>query len=458
MATAVSRSQDVLADDFRAVFRSMASDTNKTISSVLHDTFDRYLVIDIADNKSYLYLEKFELVCMSIKKFRNKFNKEDLQDIFDEIGPSSTSGKTTIDELIDFCQRTISKARILAMKARANIIQQFRGNEGDYRRLFSSLCIQDSNFAEKEPFVDFIEDMLECNISDNDGLALYSLFDVDGDGKVSIDDFLTFIMGQTPEAARALELQNTQSIVDIKISINAAQDAEFLRIGYEQLLPTDEVLKALNNGASAAATQGTFGKKESLWIWRKKNGNASGRLRPIVDIQLDSSATSSALVLSGYTSLSQQIAGQYLWIKRAFLYEDEAEAIIELYVTIGMKKNPGDRIWSSPGVGWIRVDGNFAKSRFGGLDGFLWFKPLRTRSVDAHTVSPIHAAAGISEDTRVFRMIAAVRNAIRTYIPLDCMKLVKPIDAAAVSSTPEDNPRTVHDFSKLFNTVSDLHV
>jgi hypothetical protein len=86
-----------------------------------------------------------------------------------------------------------------------------------------------------------------------------------------------------------------------------------------------------------------------------------GRLKTIVDIQLNALSVSSAMVLAGYTCLSAQVSGQWVWIKRAQTEEEEKDALLDLVVTIGLQKNPNDKIWTSPGVGWNRVDGNFGK-------------------------------------------------------------------------------------------------
>ena len=60
-----------------------------------------------------------------------------------------------------------------------------------------------------------------------------------------------------------------------------------------------------------------------------------------------------------------------LWVKRAVTADEEKFAIVELDVTVGNMKKATDEIWNSPGVGWIRVDGNFTKSFFGSIDAFL---------------------------------------------------------------------------------------
>jgi hypothetical protein len=124
-------------------------------------------------------------------------------------------------------------------------------------------------------------------------------------------------------------------------------------------------------GYSIAADAGTFGRGQSLWLWRRKQGTVGGRLRPIVDIHLNKLSVSSALVLGGFTCLPFQVGGQWVWIKRAE-EGDEGNAVVDLCVSIGLQKNPADKIWTSSGVEWLRVDGNFGKAMMSSHDAFLW--------------------------------------------------------------------------------------
>lgn len=131
------------------------------------------------------------------------------------------------------------------------------------------------------------------------------------------------------------------------------------------------------------------------------------------------------MVLSGYTCAPVQVASQWLWLKRASTDEEEKDAIIDLYVTLGRLKIPSDPIWVSPGVGWIRVDGNFAKSSFlNQIDAFIWFRPSRVRSMDTHMTSPIRSFVAMSEEARVAKVLLAGRTAIRHYVPLMQLKIV----------------------------------
>jgi hypothetical protein len=59
------------------------------------------------------------------------------------------------------------------------------------------------------------------------------------------------------------------------------------------------------------------------------------------------------MVLNGYTSVSIQIANQWLWIKRATNDEEELDGIIDINVTIGQSKISTDPIWITPGITYV---------------------------------------------------------------------------------------------------------
>jgi len=171
------------------------------------------------------------------------------------------------------------------------------------------------------------------------------------------------------EVLKLLEPKQLDAIIDIKLSNDHILDEDLLHQGYHKV--------------------GSYGRSQSIWIWRRKQGTCCGRLKPVIDLQLEKSKRSSVLSLSGYTCLLPGISGQYLWIKRSSHEEEEKDSIVDLYITTGKMKEAADPIWIGPGVGWIRVDGNFNRGILNSYDSFLWFLPARTRSMELHMSSPI---------------------------------------------------------------------
>lgn len=264
-------------------------------------------------------------------------------------------------------------AKIIALKVRSEVLKECKGGDAEIKKCFKTLLRGDeSKTADKDLFHDFVEDRIDENVADIE--PIYAVFDVDADGRLTLTDFMNFIIGQSTEAFKVLDTGNGEVIVDIRVSVNTSSDAEFAQVGYEQLKPVDVKTADL-------AAYGSFGKGQSIWVWRKKNGTCLGRLKPIVDMQLHSESASSAFVISGYTCISTSINGYWLWIKRASNEEEQMDSIVELFVTQGKSKIPSDKIWSGPGVGWIRVDGNFSQSTFSinSNDSFVWYRPLRNR-------------------------------------------------------------------------------
>lgn len=255
------------------------------------------------------------------------------------------------------------------------------------------------------------------------------------------------------EALRALMGGIMDAILDIRVSTSEAQETDLSRNGYLQLLQ-----EGVKKSSSAASS--TFGNKTSIWVWRRSQGTCSGRLKPIVDIILDPSAVSSELVLAGYTCDPIQISGQNFWVKRATNEEEEKDAIIDLYVTSGKMRDPSDPVWQSPGVGWVRVDGNFSKSMFSSIDSFLWYRPARTRAFETQLINPIKGAVALSEELRQTKLIASVRIALRHYVPIKDIKrlatLMMENNQLIVSASITETIRSerMMDFSSLFHQYS----
>jgi hypothetical protein len=329
-----------------------------------------------------------------------------------------TDGDKT-DDQVDGHSRTVSKARVLALRLRKAVVDDYE-NEIEYRKLFTKATDAKNVFGKNDltKFVEFVEDMLDTDISESDGLSIFSMFDLDGDHQLSMEDFIGFILGSNAEATNAMRTGSFDSIVDIKISNNSIQDAELMRNGYIQL-PEDPMERRPD-----IATYGSFGKGQSMWIWRRRQGVCSGRLKPVIDMQLVGDAVSSALVLSGYVCVQTPVANQWLWLKRAVTDDDEKDAIVDIKVSLGRLKVPSDPIWTSPGVGWIRVDGNFSRPGIfsSQLDSFVWFRPSRTRSMDSNMASPFRAAFVMSEEARHAKVLLAARTAIRHYVPVELMR------------------------------------
>ena len=239
-------------DDFRAVIRTLAADSVNSISAFLHISLDSY--VTTKDKKAVISFENFQRGLSKFTQLKQKFSKADLEDIFSECDEIDDD-VITIDGLADFCQRTISKARAIALKLRSAILKEFEGEAG-FREAFSALATE--TYIDPGVFIEFAEDMLSISISDSDGLDLYSLYDMDGDKKVCYEDFLGFIVGKTAEGMSALKGKDPDAIVDIRISYGSQQDAELLRSGYSQISPNFGPQNIMRPGDVTA--HGTFGK------------------------------------------------------------------------------------------------------------------------------------------------------------------------------------------------------
>ena len=182
----------------------------------------------------------------------------------------------------------------------------------------------------------------------------------------------------TNEAKAILAGRDPNVIVDIQISNSRELDAVLNQQGYIHI-SADSVDTSKTQSVDDLSL-GSFGRGNSIWIWRRKQGTCGGRLKPIVAIQLESISESTALVLGGFTCLTVSIGGQYLWIRRAQNKEEELDAILDIRTSIGNAKNPQDKIYQQPGPGWTKLDNaNFGKGIFSPNDAFLWYLPARAR-------------------------------------------------------------------------------
>ena len=244
-------------------------------------------------------------------------------------------------------------------------------------------------------------------------------------------------------------------IVDIKISNSGTQDAELLRYGYTQVIPDFSGSRPADFG-----NIGTFGKGQSMWIWKRSKGTCSGRFKPVVDIQLDQGKENSGMVLSGYVAVPVPVSGQLMWIKRALTDEEEHDAIVDVHVTLGKSNNNSDKIHQSPGVGWNRVAGNFcrpaATSIFGGhVDAFVWFRPARSRAGDSNVQAVMISSAGLNPQVKQSKLLEAVRRAIRHHVPLqkvsDLAKLTMEGEVTNKESKKVDRSDRMFDFTALYH-------
>ena len=373
---------DPIIDDFRAAIRIASSANGKSIPDFINNLYATRSKIKTdptgkSDPIKYITLDLFEAGISSERSIKLKLTKSDIQEIFEQCNTSG-SGEVPLSALIDLCTKDSSSSKILALKLRAAIIKSYNGIN-DYKSAFNSLIVDkvDKKYADLDAFHEFVEQHIEgTRINETDNLIIYSIFDVDGDGKVSLQDFLSFL-NEHADATTILEGRSPEVIVDIKVSNSREMDAELLAQKYIHISPDSDHSKGSSIESLAF---GSFGKGQSIWIWRRKMGTCSGRLKPIISVQLESTNVSTSLVVAGFTCLNVPISGQYVWIRRAESVEEEKDALLDIRVSIGKAKIPTDRIYQAPGPGWSKIEGaNFGKGLFSSNDAFLWYLPARAR-------------------------------------------------------------------------------
>jgi Ca2+-binding EF-hand superfamily protein len=264
---------------------------------------------------------------------------------------------------------------------------------------------------------DYIEDNLDIYIHDDDVTSVFNTIDKDGDNKISFDDFVAFLEtgNNWSKSCKSLRLINPFSIVDVQISTSPARESD---------LSSQRYIKVISS-TGASDENGTFGKGVSLWYLRCKDGTGNGRLKPVIDIQLSSTAASSSFVLQQYVRLEQPIRGNYIWIKRDD-DNDKDEDLVDICVTRGKSKSKTDLIWTPPGLYWERVDGNFTPEFFGGVDTFLWLRP-QIEINDRNVVTKVRFKLDIFENQKLIlqrnsALVETVRQILRNYTPIEFVK------------------------------------
>lgn len=117
------------------------------------------------------------------------------------------------------------------------------------------------------------------------------------------------------DCIKALSIDIPDAVVDIKVSLaDQPIESELSRNGYTRLMSETADVQTVKKGNSKQNTPdsiSTFSNKYSIWVWKRNQGTCSGRLKPIIDIILESSGLSTELVISGYTCDPVSINGQW---------------------------------------------------------------------------------------------------------------------------------------------------
>lgn len=334
----------------------------------------------------------------------------------------------TLEHYSDFCLSPYNKAEGSCYRLKNLFLKNFILGKGKHQLEQCEFAFRDLANASSQQLLsdifidvgtlaDYIEDNLEIYIHDDDATAAFKLIDKDGDNKISFDDFVHFMEtgNSWTNTCKSLKLINPLSIVDVQVSSTPAQENELLTFGYFKV----------KSSSGLDDETGTFGKGVSLWYLRSKDGTGNGRLKPIIDIQLSSVKASTAFVLQEYIRLEQPVRGNYIWIRRDH-QNDKDQDLIDICVTRGKSKIKDDGIWKSPGTYWERVEGNFTPEMFGGIDTFLWLKPL-SEVIDLKVIEKVRFKLENTENQKFIlqrnsALVEIARNIIRNYTPVQFVK------------------------------------
>lgn len=261
---------------------------------------------------------------------------------------------------------------------------------------------------------------------------------------------------------------NQDAIVDIKITSSGAEDVLLHQMGYELIKPENKA----SDSRAKDNFLGTFGKGQSMWIWRRKQGVFSGRMKSIVDIMLSREHTSSLFVLNGYTRLLSSVSGQFIWIKRALTIDEDIDnAIIDINVVYNLL-DP-DYI---AGTGWVSIAGNFNKknvlytqtytrlsympSKFRPTKQMIKLQKRENKS-SKNNKSNKYELIDINtrENSSIVYFFSILRMAFRNYLPDDIISKCAPTQHLSPNSDDINNYNfkdtdREYDFSTLFREIA----
>ena len=284
-------------DEFRSIVRTAAAISKKSIGDIIKEKFEPLATIE--ENIHYLTFDAFEVGYSRLKTDTNDSSSSmswrDLNEIFQACDDSG-DGKVTISQFHEFVKRTPSNILCLALRLRASILNTHK-SEIEYRNLFGTIE-KKGNDASVDGFRTFVEEEMGISISESDALALYAVVDSNRDGKVSLDDFLEFLISQSTMAQKALSSGSTDVIVDIRFSKTREDDTILLKQGYIHILPSDI------KGTANELDTGSFGGGQSLWVWKRKQGTAQGRFKAVTDIYISNSIMLLIVIIKRFININ----------------------------------------------------------------------------------------------------------------------------------------------------------
>ncbi|CAM9177490.1 unnamed protein product, partial [Phaeothamnion confervicola] len=346
---------------------------------------------------------------------------------------AGNQGVLTVDEFMDQMALPEGERREAVRRLRECMARRFGKRAAQLRELFDYLAAPNrGDFVSTKTLCEFSEEWLKADVTEEEARFMLGLMDLDRDAMVSLDDFMAFMGPQGDDVvdATGLAARLASAIVDIKVSASKAEEAELDASGYKM--------------ADANLNEGTFGRPVHLWYRRRRHGGAGARLRPVVDVMIDSKNVNSALVVDGYQCVRGDLNSgnplgkpTFLWIRRATSDEEEArDAVVDVAVTTGRARDRTNAIYNPPARGFVQVPGNLNKRTLG-KDIFLWYRPIKSRQPALHAgASGFHVAASLTEERRKTEMAKNIRRQIRQHV--------------APAATGED-PAALADYAALFN-------
>lgn len=239
---------------------------------------------------------------------------------------------------------------------------------------------------------------------------LMQLMDSDRDGVVKVNDFEAFLKDDRA-AVELLHSPRETGVVDVKFSLNEAEETSLRREGFAQLFP------ALHESSR-------------MFLWYRSASKEEGR-PAISSIKYATSSRDTDLVAKGFTCLQQDVnrngafgKHKYIWMSFVAPNSQLVGEVIDLSLSTGSLSDQHDaRLWMPRHRGFKLVPGNLSeKSPKKAV--FLWLRRRRAcfkEDLVDHLIDPAVESprSRVISQSHIDELEQQVRKTLRRNCPID---------------------------------------
>ena len=322
-------------------------------------------------NRKVVTVHEFQNALISLYQqtggARRSLTTSDLKQVVDAID-TDQDGKISFSELISFVTFESRELRAVAR----DFARGLRARGESARSIFEQ--VSSGRYVDIKKFTTFLRLKQMTDLSVDETATLLQWFDTNGDGKVDVAEFASFLEDYTTSLMLTMKNEVAGFVTDLCLSANATEEATLRHLQYAQV-------------PGGSLNQGSLGKR--LFLWKKEaKHDTRTHFSPrsaVTDVLVHQERRSTHLYANGYDVLRTSAnAGllhvgakhQYIWFKRRsmLIVEKDAPPILDVVVTAGKARNLDSKLYSVPSAGYVRVNANLNEGALFGKDIFVWVK------------------------------------------------------------------------------------